>query len=41
MSLDSLALLIDTYWIFLAAALAIGVVVGWIAANADTKSNNN
>ncbi len=39
MSLDSLALLIDTYWMFLVAALAIGVITGWVAANTDTQQN--
>jgi len=35
MSFASIALIIDTYWIFLAAALLIGVATGWFAASAD------
>ena len=33
MSFASIAILIDTYWTFLLAALLIGVVTGWFASN--------
>ncbi len=31
--------LIDTYWIFLSAALLIGIVTGWFAAKTDQESS--
>ncbi len=33
MSFESLALLIDTYWMFLAVVLVAGTIVGWIATD--------
>lgn len=39
MPFDTIALLIDTYWMFLAAAIAIGIIVGWIAADHPEKDD--
>ena len=36
--LDRMAQLMDTYWPFLLAALIIGIITGWIAAQSDAKS---
>ena len=33
MSFASIALVIDTYWVFLLAALLIGVATGWFASD--------
>lgn len=38
MSFASIALIIDTYWIFLAAALLIGVITGWFAASTEESA---
>jgi len=39
MSFDSIALVIDTYWIFLLAALLIGVATGWFASSTDAPAS--
>jgi len=39
MSFVSIAILIDTYWVFLMAALLIGVATGWFAALADEQAS--
>ncbi len=41
MPFDTIALLIDTYWVFLVAALLIGVVTGWFAALADEQASTD
>lgn len=33
MSWDSFAYIVQTYWLYLVIALAIGVAVGWFSAN--------
>lgn len=38
--LDTLALLIDTYWVFLLGALIIGAITGWVAASSDANTSN-
>ncbi len=37
--MDTLALLIDTYWLFLLGALIVGVLVGWVAATTDASNS--
>ena len=41
MSFESIALLVDTYWMFLVGALALGVIVGWMAANKDANPSKS
>ncbi len=38
--MDTLALLIDTYWVFLLGALIVGAATGWVAATTDSSSTN-
>lgn len=37
MTLDSLTYLLELYWPFLAGALAIGLVAGWMSAARKSK----
>jgi len=34
-----LAALIESYWMFLSAAVLIGLVTGWVAANDDQENS--
>jgi len=34
-----IANLIDTYWVFLSAALLIGIITGWFAATDDQQNS--
>jgi len=38
MTFSIIADLIDTYWVFLSAALLIGIVTGWFAAKDQESS---
>ncbi len=33
MSLDSFIYLVETYWLFIAGAAAVGVVTGWLSVS--------
>ncbi|MCF6301649.1 MAG: hypothetical protein L3J13_00320 [Devosiaceae bacterium] len=37
---DTLALLVDTYWVFLLGALIVGAFTGWVAATTDADTSN-
>lgn len=41
MTLDALYYLVETYWIYLAIALAIGALTGWFSASAANANGAN